>query len=836
MTQDLSDNAISGSPVTGYRPPAGVYDELMQGDALRPHWGFLAGHLRPGSDGWARNLNHTVAQLLEESAVTDLAEGKRRPWRLDALPYVLDPNDWQLLERGLTQRARLLNATVADLYGAQSMLKSSMPPALAFANPDFLLPSCGYAAPDDVYLHLLAFDLGRSPDGQWRVLANRTEAPSGLGYTLENRLIMARCVPELFDQGSIARVAHFFRAYGDNLQHLGEQSGAASGLSVILSGGPDQPTYFEHTFLGRYLGHPVVEGADLTVRDGKVFLKTLEGLKPISLIARHIESVDCDPLELRVRSMHGAPGLLRAAANGSVTIANAIGSGVVENDAFMSFLPGLCESLLGETLELPSLATWWCGQDSELEHVRNNMDSLVLRQAFKRKPLLASSVDAFMAGDLDAGEALSLAQAFTTAPYNLVGRESIKLSTVPYWRADNESGDGEWAAAPMTLRLYVAATQSGYRLLPGGLARLATPAGDISKDVWVPAQQGELGATIPETSLTTRRSDRDLPSRTGDDLFWLGRYLERTEGAVRLYRGLFSYAGGEGAVGGPPVELDLLTRLLVAMDYLSPQRARRAAAQGRAAVEQELWHILFDPESDDGLAKVLANVHRTADHVRERLSRDVWRLFERLSEVPELRWRVHSVADVVRLLDDLIEKLSAINGQIYENMTRGYGWRLLDMGRRLERCTYVVRVVRDLCTREPQHLGALDLMLDVCDSTITHRARYQANPTLSTALDLLLTDNSNPRSVIYQIEKLQAHMATMPLEQNDGALSESARILLAAHSDLALTDIDKLVEVISKQGLRTHLNRLLKRLEKSMGSLHEVVTRTYFDHTISHRR
>jgi uncharacterized alpha-E superfamily protein len=388
----------------------------------------------------------------------------------------------------------------------------------------------------------------------------------------------------------------------------------------------------------------------------------------------------------------------------------------------------------------------------------------------------------------------------------------------------------------MTLRLYVAATEAGYQLLPGGLARLATPAGDISKDVWVPAQQGELSATTPEISLATRRSDRDLPSRTGDDLFWLGRYLERTEGAVRLYRGLFSYAGGEGAVGGPPVALNLLTRLLVAMDYLSPQRARRAAAQGRTAVEQELWHILFDPESQDGLAKVLANVHRTADHVRERLSRDVWRLFERLSEVPELRWRVHSVADVVRLLDDLIEKLSAINGQIYENMTRGYGWRLLDMGRRLERCTYVVRVVRDLCTREPQQLGSLDLLLDVCDSSITHRARYQTNPTLNTALDLLLIDNSNPRSVAYQIEALQAHMVTMPLEQRDGALSESARILLAAHNELALADIDKLVAVISKQGLRTHLNRLLKRLERSMQSLHEVVTRTYFDHTISHRR
>ncbi|MCZ6710290.1 MAG: circularly permuted type 2 ATP-grasp protein, partial [Gammaproteobacteria bacterium] len=733
-------------------------------------------------------------------------------------------------ERGQIQQSRLLNATVADLYGPQSLLKRSLPIALAFANPNFLLPSCGNQAPDGIYLHLLAFDLGRSPDGQWRVLANRTEAPSGLGYTLENRLIMARCVPELFEKGNIARVAQFFRAYGDNLRRLGEKSSNSNGLSVILSGGPEQETYFEHTLLGRYLGYPVVEGADLTVRDGKVYLKTLEGLKPVDVIARLIESADCDPLELRARSMQGAPGLLRAAGQGNVAIANAIGSGVVENDAFMSFLPGLCESLLGETLQLPSLATWWCGQSAELEFVRNNLDSLILRRAFERKPLLASSVAAYMASDLQTREGDDLEHAFATTPYDLVGREPIALSTVPYWSSRNE-----WAAAPMTLRLFVAATEDGYQLLPGGLARLATPAGDISKDVWVRASMGELVATVPEISLTTRRSDRDLPSRTGDDLFWLGRYLERTEGAVRLYRGLLSYAGGEGALG-PPVALNLLTGLLVAMDHLSASRARRAAARGRSAVEQELWHILFDPESAQGLAKLLANVHRSADHVRERLSRDVWRLFERLAEVPDLRWRVHSVADAVRLLDGLIENLSAINGQVHENMTRGYGWRLLDMGRRLERCVYVVRIVRDLCTREPLQRGALNLLLEVCDSSITHRARYQANPTLHTVLDLLLVDNSNPRSLAYQIETLQTHMTTMPLEPRNGTLSESARLLLAAHNELALVDVDKLVHVISKNGLHTHLNRLLKRLEKSMQSLHEIVTRTYFDHSIGRRR
>ncbi len=813
-------------------PPSGnAYDELLDGREMRDHWRFLDSAFTAKGSRSPQALNQTVQQILDESAVTYLADGARRPWRLDGLPYVLDPQEWLTLTRGLEQRARLLNAVTADLYGPQSLLHRGLPLGLAFANPDFLLPACGYAAPDAIFLHLLAFDLGRSPDGQWRVLSSRTEAPSGLGYTLENRLILARSVPELFESGNIARIAQFFRAHSDYLHELGEITGRSDGLSVILSGGPDQESYFEHTFLGRYLGYPVVEGADLTVRDGDVYLKTLEGLKLVSLIVRQVQSSDCDPLELRVHSLQGAPGLLRAASTGRVAVANAIGSGLVENEAFASFLPWLCEQILSEPLELPDLATWWCGQQDALEHVLANREDLVLRNAFHRKPLLAGSVSAFMSSDVREDGDSSLPAAFSRLPYRFVGREPIELSTVPYW-----SGSDRWARAPMTLRLYVGATRDGYKVLPGGLARLATPEGDISKDVWIPAAEAEWPAAPPARATATRRSDRDLSSRTGDDLFWLGRYLERTEGAVRLYRAFFSHAGGEGAAGGPPVELGQLTRLLTAMDYLSPARGRRAAATSRGAFEQELWQILFDPESEDGLAKVLGNVRRTADHVRERLSRDAWRLFEGLSAVPELRWRVHSIADALRLLDQLIEKLSAVNGQVHENMTRGYGWRLLDMGRRLERSTYIVQVVKDLCTREPQQVGALSLLLDVCDSGITHRARYQTSPTLATVLDLLLVDDTNPRSVAYQIGLLREHMATMPLERRDGSLSESGRILLAAQSELALADTAKLAEVISKKGLRTHLSRLLDRLEDAMTALHDVVTRTYFDHTISHRQ
>lgn len=814
---------------TAYQPPAGAYDEFCADGTARTHWRFLDAVLNDPHSHWAENQDASIRRLLNESAVTYFADGNRRPWQLDGLPFILDPAEWPVLEAGLIQRARLLNQIVADLYGPTTLLRGTLPQSLAFANSNYLLPSVGYRAPESAFLNLLAFDLGRSPDGQWRVLANRTEAPSGLGYALENRVIMSRSVPDLFDRGNIARLAHFFRGYSAGMQQIGSRVGTGDGLSVILSAGPEQSTYFEQTFLGRYLGFPIVEGADIAVQRGRVYLKTLEGLKPINLIMRQIESTDTDPMELNSQSMLGSPGLLRAASDGSVMIANAIGSGVVENDAIMSFLPGLSELLLDEPLALPSLATWWCGQPDALEHVVENMQSLVIRNAFERKPLLATSVHGYLAADVNAESPGALAEHIREMPYAYVGREPIELSTVPCWHPD-----GHWEAAPMTLRMYVAATDDGYQVMPGGLVRVATSHGDVSKDVWLPRLRGDETTRLPATVLPTRRSDRDLPSRTADHLFWLGRYLERTEGAVRLYRSLFRYIAGEGDISDQPVALDILTRLLSSMDYLSVHRARRAANAGRIAVEQELWHILFDPESEDGLASVLANVSRTAEHVRERFSRDAWRLFEGLREAPQLRWRVHTATDVVRLLDDLIEKLSAVNGQIQENMTRGYGWRLLESGRRLERSQFLIRVIRELCTREPQADGTLALLLDLCDSTLTHRSRYQSNPTLSTVLDLMLTDDSNPRGLIFQIQSLQRHLSTMPGQASEQGLGPAQRLLLAAHTDLSLADLDKLIGVLSKTGLRTHLNRLLKRIEGNLSELQAVLTETYFDPAIVH--
>lgn len=800
-------------PLTHYTVPDGIYDELGRGH-LPQHWrqvmAFFAGSQE-------RTGTSKPEELRSEMLVRDL--DVQRPTRLDPLPFTLPAAEWQILERGLTQRASLLNRITADLYGNRTLLNvGGLPPALVFGNRRFLLPMYNYRCANNEYLQLIAFDIGRSPDGLWRVLADWTEAPEGLGMCLENRVLAGQALPELFQQLQAHRLAPFFRAFAQHLTHCAEDT-TADGITVIMSPGPEHPSYFEHAYLGQYFGFPVVEGADLTVRGQSLHLKTLEGLKPVGSVIRHAPATQCDQLYLDPHSSQGAAGLANIARNGHVHVTNALGSGVLENDAFMSFLPGLCETLLGEALLMPSLATWWCGQPDAQSFVTANTANLHIGPAFDRPELFASAIDEYQQPREDTQDA-------SPAPYDVVGRELINLSHAPY-----VDGAGHIAAGPTVLRLFVGMTASGYRLMPGGIARVATTDGEISKDIWIersavaPLQAGVAAGT------QSRRSDRDLPSRTADDLFWLGRYLERCEGAVRAYRCLFSHVY-EGSSEDQQILTQTVAELLVDMQMLSAQQARQLTqAPARSPLGREWWTVLFNPQSNVGLLQLLEHIQRLASQVRERLSGDAWRMFTALSQIPlQQRWRLGNISDALSLMDQLIERLSGLNGQIQENMTRSYGWRMLELGRRLERGQFGLQAMDKLVTQTTSSTY-MYLLLDLCDSAITYRARYQNVPTLENLLHLLLLDDTNPRSMIYQIGQLQKVMAEMPLEQDNDGLSASQRILLIAFHELTLAEPTKLANVVSKAGNRTQLRRVLRHLDGTLKTLSELVTATYFAHT-----
>ncbi|MBX3705565.1 MAG: circularly permuted type 2 ATP-grasp protein [Pseudomonadales bacterium] len=822
--------------LAGYRPLPGHYDELMGPDGQpRQVWQALLRDFAAMGRDLRDSAGNTAEGLLREHDVAYIAAdgNSKRPWHLDVFPLLIEPEDWQGLADGLVQRARLLNAITADLYGPQQLLKSGAIPApMVFANPEFMPNSCGYKVRDGEFLQFLAFDLGRAPDGTWWVLSQRTESPAGIGYALENRIVTSRSIPEQFNAYNLHRLAGFFRSFADHFAALGDQH-----RSVVLTGGPIQQDYFEHALIGRYLGYPVVESADLTVRDSRVFLKTLEGLERVDLIIRRIASEHSDPLELRAPPGMGIAGLLHAARTGNVLVANAIGSGIAESLALQSLMPALCEQLLGEPLRVPGVATWWCGDPAAREHVLANTGTLSLRHAFTARHLLSAGAAEFAASDQDLPDRAALEAALAMHPQDYVGIERINTSTVPCL-----SAEGTLRAVPMVIRVYVAATANGYQVMPGALVKVSGvdlgTGVPVSKDAWVLSREPIEPETLlkPLRAATLKRSDRDLPSKTADDLFWLGRYFERAEGNVRLFRSLFLHLSGEAAFGNVPVALNILTGLMVSLGQVSARHSRRVIAAGYRGVEHEIWNVLFDPESPDSLANVLANVARTADQVRERLSADAWRIIERLTAMPRLRWRGHTVNDAVAVLNDLTEAQSAVNGLIHENMTRGYGWRFLDLGRRLERARYIIRVMRELLIRvDPLDPGVLGMQLELADSLITYRSRYKTEPQLPAVLDLVLADDTNPRSLVFQLGEMKNHMAVMPLEELDGHLSRKQRILIGMHTEITLADVDKLAGVTSRNGRRTHLNRLLNRCEQGLDTLTDLISQTYFSHSTGHR-
>lgn len=820
----------------GYRPLPGHHDELLGPDGTpRPAWRELLSDFAAMGQDLRNSAGKSAEGLLREHDVAYVAAdgGNKRPWHLDVFPLLLEPEDWAALERGLVQRARLLNAVVGDLYGPQQLVKSGVIPApMVFANPSFMPNACGYKARDGEFLQFLAFDLGRAPDGQWRVLSQRTASPAGMGYALENRIITSRSIPEQFNAYNLHRLAGFFRGFADHFARLGDQH-----RSVLLTGGAEQQDYFEHALIGRYLGYPVVESADLTVRDGRVFMKTLEGLERVDLIIRRIPSEHSDPLELRAPPGIDIAGLLDAARSGNVIVANAIGSAVAENYALQTRLPALAATMFGEELELRGIDTWWCGDPESLEHVQQHAHQLSLRHAFSTRHLLSAGAWEFAQSDAELTDRPALDAALALRPQEFVGLERVRLSTVPCM-----DSNGMLRPVPMVMRVYVAATEDGYRVMPGGLVKVSGQdlgtGVNVSKDVWVLSHEQIEPETLlkPLRAATLKRSDRDLASKTADDLFWLGRYFERADCTVRLFRTLFLHLSGEASFGNVPVALNILAGLMVSLGQVSQRQSRRVLAAGYRGVEHEIGNILFDPDSPDSLAQIFANVARTADQVRERLSPDAWRIIERLTRMPRRRWRAHTVSDAVGVLNELTDLQSAVNGLIHENMTRGYGWRTLDLGRRIERARYIIRTMRELVVRLDRDApGVLGMQLELADSLITYRSRYKTEPQLPAVLDLVLADESNPRSLVFQLADMKAHMSVMPLEGLDGHLSRAQRNLIAMHTDVTLADVDKLATVTSRNGKRTHLDRLLNRCEEGLDTLTDQVTQTYFSHSIGHR-
>ncbi len=839
----------AGGLLRSYQPLRGIYDEMIGEDRqLRSHWRQFVGAIESLPSRELARRWRLAERLLHENGLTyTLDPGGERPWELDFVPLVISGEEWREIEAGLIQRARLLNAIMADLYGAQTLLREGrLPAALIFGNPHFLRPCHNIVPKDGNFLHFYAADLGRCADGQWRVLGDRTQAPSGVGYSLENRIVLSRCLPELFRTCHVHRLASYFQTAHDCLVR---RTARENPRIVLLTPGPSSEGYFAHAYLARYLGYTLAEGGDLTVRDNRVYLKSVDGLKLVDLIVRRVDSEDCDPLELRADSTLGVAGLLQAARAGTVALSNALGSGLVETKALMRFLPELCQHILGEDLRLASTPTWWCGLEEDRERVFESLDTLAIDSAFMRRPLLSAAEGIVLGSDLSRDERAAVRKRLAARGLDYVAQDITALSTTPVWV------DEHLEPRSMSIRVFLSAKDGTYSVMPGGLTRVAASRnahaislhrGQGTKDTWVLSDEPVPTITLLRSPLSyarPKRTGKDLPSRAADNLFWLGRYTERAEDLVRALRSVVSRLTEDAAPASDYSALRSILRVLLERGEGPPISPATPTSDWRlgahqSVIERKLLTLMFDRGCSYGLQESLEHLHRTASLVRDRLSADAWSILSRLHAKSTGRLDVGEptsgridMGGSLEILDDAVRSLSAFSGMEMENMTRNHGWRFLDMGRRVERALHLAQLLRSLIARgDPEADGTLVMILELADSIMTYRSRYLTTPLVPPVIDLLVLDETNPRSIAFQMSVLDDHVERLPRDTElSDVRSPQQREVLSLLTEIRLSDIAELCHQDSN-GRRSALDLLLRRIVTSMPRLTELISRDYFSH------
>ena len=808
----------------GYAPGAG-YDECLQPDGTpREHWDHLLRTLEGLGSQELTQRQREARRMLREHGVTyniyDDPQPDERLWPLDPIPLLITSAEWQSIEHGLVQRAELLELVLDDLYGALTLIaRGLLPPDAVYAHGGFARPCVGVPAPGGRSLPLYAADLARRPDGSLCVLGDRAQAPSGTGYALENRLVLSRVLPSVFRDSHVHRLPPFLRRLRGMLTALAPHPDDVPHV-VLLTPGPGNETYFEHAFLAGELGCTLAQGDDLTVRDQRLWLRTLEGLRPVDAVLRRVDGAFCDPLEMRGDSLLGAPGLLQAARAGRVALINPLGASAIENPALLPFLPALARALLGEELALPSVQTWWCGEPASRGYVLEHLEQLVIKPIDPR----ASAASATFGDALSHAERAALRQTINARPYAFVAQERVPLSTAPVLV------DGRLEPRAMVLRTFLAAERDGFAVMPGGLCRVApgrdtlvvsNQRGGVSKDVWVLASEPErdVTLTLPAASpLPVERGGQEVPGRVADNLFWAGRYAERAETAARVLRETLRRALDLDAAPFDP-HLPVLLRMVTFVSGAFPGFAGPHAAALVAAPDAELRALLFDAGRAGSVRFALRALSRAARAARDRFSTDTWRVLGALQrEFSE----PFSLDDAIEHLDRLLLLLAAFGGLSADSMSRGQRWRFLEIGRRLERAVGGINAVRALCPPGVEASAVpWETLLSVADASITYRRRYRAMADPAAVLDLLLDDESNPRSVIYQLVQLDTLLDGL------GGATAAERTAERAVLRDALTELRRAAAPGSRT-LDRGLAESLGRLQELLAAISDALAAAYF--------
>lgn len=822
-----------------YHSPPGVFDEALFPDGqVRPHWYALREGLQSIAPQELARRTAEAERLLHDNGVTfdvfrDVGASPRL-WRLDLIPFVIPAAEWQVLQAGIDQRAWLLQLIIKDLHGPSRILREGwLPPEVIYAHPGFQRPFFDLHAQQARSLVLYAAELAREPHGGWRVMADRAEAPIGAGFALEHRIVTSRTAPQLMQRHAVQRLAPFFMRLQNSLKELAPRPSESPRI-VLLSSGPEHPYYFEDVYLSGYLGYTLVQGADLAVRDERVFLKTLEGLMPVDVIFSRSTERGIDPLELGGGAPHGVPGLLQAVRRGNVAMANVPGCGLVEAPVFMAFLPSLCQKLLGEELRIPSIPTWWCGEYQARRYVIEHLHELVLKPAFE-----ASGGEEILGQNLTRQELDELAQRIEAHPNAYVAQTMIGRSSMPVFGARERLECGHAA-----VRVFAVANPERFELMPGGLVRVApTPepmelsisAGTGSKDLWVLAEAAVEPATLlqaPNQPVALRRSGALFPSRVADNLFWLGWAIERVDFLARLVRALIERLTTEPDTNG--AEWTALVRALADQGQLEPGFAIEGLADQLPTVAESLPQTVFDPSEIRGLGHAAAEMLRLGGLVRDRLSPDTWaKIHTTGSEfLAQANRSPPDLTELLLRLNEVIVNQASVSGLIEDGMIRGPAWGFLDMGRRIERGRNTAALLRTaVSSGDIRRRPVLRLLLEILDCRMTYRSRYLDNLQPNAVLDLFITDETNPRSVAFQAACLSDHFDALPQDAASPLRTDEKRWVLAVAHTVRMVTPEQLAanDLSEVEQLLVHVDQQLRGV---MGSL----TMKYLVHAGANRQ
>lgn len=816
-----------------FAPQEGVDEACARDGVIRPHWTYLLDSLNSLGAEAIEERQKKVRRILRDDGATYKIYDEpdaNQTWQLNPVPLLIASDEWTSIETALIERADLFNALLQDIYGERKLISQRViPPELLFSHAGFLRPCDKLILPGNHQLILHAVDLVRGQDGVLKVMSDRTQAPSGAGYALENRTVMNRVFPTLFRDSHVHRLAQFFARLRQTLHHLNPNGGVAR--IVVLTPGAYNETYFEHAYLANYLGLQLVQGSDLTVRNGYVWMKSLDGLKRVDVILRRVDDIYCDPVELKGNSQLGVPGLLDVVRMGNVAVANPLGSSVLENPALLRYLPDIARALLGRELQMASVKTWWCGNKDELDYVCANLKNLLIKPTY-RKPGIYEVYGA----ELDDTKLQAWQNRLRKHPCQFVAQEYIPSATAPTWH------QGFIQPRASILRTFAVASEVGYTIMPGGLTRVNLDAnkkiisnqrGSVSKDTWVLSSEPEKSLPLPSRETVPAPENASyLPSRVVENLFWIGRYAERAESALRLMRTVFIQLNKNDSL--PDNVCRTLLKAVTDITATYPGFSHFDEELLRNP-EPEMIAIIVDRQRIGSVANNLTAMIKASEQVKEQLSSDTQRIINDIGdELDNLKATLTPgrLSAPEEALAPLITALLAFAGLINESMMRGSGWHFMEIGRRIERAVQIASGLRSLLTLELDDMEQEALMeaaLLCGEVLIPYRRHYQRGINIENGLEMLLLNASNPRSLIYQLEELAGHFQCLP--GNRDLLKDCDKYLLEANTALKLSDVKLLAE--SQLGVRQSLDQILARTHYLLGSAARAISQRYFDHADS---